>query len=96
MARKTIEEDEWEEEFDPDEDKEYVPDEEEEYVPDNDDEDHTILCPFCQEEIHEQSERCPYCEKYLSEEDSPANSQPWWILLVAVALVFAFLYSLVR
>jgi ferredoxin-thioredoxin reductase catalytic subunit len=55
----------------------------------DDDESETIPCPHCRQQIHEDSQRCPYCEKYLSDEDAPANRKPWWIVIGALACMYA-------
>lgn len=47
----------------------------------DDDQDDTIPCPHCHREIYEDAERCPHCGNYLSDEDSPATTKPWWIIL---------------
>ena len=55
---------------------------------DDDDDEPTVACPYCQREIHEDSQRCPYCEHYISQEDAPAAKKPWWIIAgVIVCLV---------
>jgi hypothetical protein len=57
-----------------------------------DDEDATIPCPHCGQEIHEDAQRCPCCERYLSDADAPAAPVPWLIavgvLLSLVAVYF--------
>lgn len=56
----------------------------------------TVPCPYCKEEILEDSPHCPYCERYLSEEDLAAARKPLWVILtalvclgIAIWLVFA-------
>lgn len=56
-----------------------------------DDEASTVDCPYCSRAIHEDALRCPYCENYISTEDSPAPAKPWWIILGAVAALYAVL-----
>lgn len=51
-------------------------------------EESTIPCPHCQEEIHEDAQRCPYCEKYLGDEDAPPGRKPWWMILLAVVCLW--------
>jgi hypothetical protein len=41
----------------------------------------TMPCPYCQQEIFEDSPRCPQCGQYISEEDAPAARRPWWIII---------------
>jgi hypothetical protein len=76
MSRWSAEDDEWNEEFDPDEDPSH-----------NDDDDATILCPYCRRDIHEDSQRCPHCERYLSRDDAPPR-KPWWMLLGVGACLY--------
>jgi hypothetical protein len=60
----------------------------------DDDEEPTITCPYCSQEIHEDSQQCPRCGHYLSAEDSPPAAKPWWILIGAVvclAIVFRWI-----
>ena len=57
---------------------------------DPDDEDEaTIPCPYCAEEIHEDAQRCPKCGQYISAEDAPPTRKPWWILMAAVLCLYA-------
>ena len=55
------------------------------------DEEPTVPCPYCRREIHEESPRCPYCENYISTEDSRPPAKPWWIIVGAVAALYAAL-----
>jgi DNA-directed RNA polymerase subunit RPC12/RpoP len=83
MGSRTTYDDEWE-----DEDDDWSPDEEESDGPDDEDELPTIPCPYCGKEVLEESIRCPYCGEYRSEEDSPSEPKPTWVI---VGLVLAFL-----
>lgn len=53
-------------------------------------EDLTIACPYCGEDVYEDSPRCPHCENYLSVEErtSSSSSMPVWVI---VGLVLALL-----
>jgi hypothetical protein len=62
--------------------------EDEDWDEDGDDDEPTIACPYCQRQIHEDSQRCPYCEKYLSDEESPASQKPWWIIAGALLSLY--------
>lgn len=44
----------------------------------------TVPCPFCGEEIFEDTPRCPSCGRYLSAEDHAARARPAWIIATAV------------
>ena len=57
--------------------------------PDEEDDEPTMPCPYCGSEIHEEAQRCPHCENYLSTEDSPPSPKPWWLVLGAVACLYA-------
>lgn len=59
--------------------------------PDDGDDDVTVPCPYCKKEISEDAERFPYCENYISAEDMPAASKPWWIV-VGIVLSFIVAY----
>jgi predicted nucleic acid-binding Zn ribbon protein len=78
MRRDVAEEDDWEN----DDEGWEGPDQ------DEDEEDTTIPCPYCGESIHEDAQRCPYCENYLSEEDTPAEAKPWWIIVGALLCMY--------
>lgn len=60
---------------------------------DSDDDAATIPCPYCGNEVHEDSPRCPSCENYLSlEEVQPRPiKKPWWVLLGAGLGLLVFL-----
>jgi hypothetical protein len=61
-----------------------------------DDSEATMPCPHCGEEIYDDAEQCPACGRYLSDEDSPAQSQPWWILIgvaICILIVIAWMIA---
>ncbi len=59
------------------------------------DDDATIPCPHCGEEIYDDAVRCPECGEYLSREDAPASSKPWWIVIgVLVCLAIVILWAI--
>lgn len=70
---------------DPDEDAEWWDDGDDlgDDLDDADDEP-TIPCPYCQEEILEDSPYCPHCERYISEEDHAGPKKPLWVTLTAL------------
>jgi hypothetical protein len=53
-------------------------------VENDDDDEPTIPCPYCHEEMFEDSPRCPHCGRYISEEDAPPGRKPLWIILGVV------------
>ena len=58
------------------------------------DEDPTIPCPHCREDVYDDAEICPNCGKYLSKEDVP-HPKPWWLVLgVMVCLMMMFWWIL--
>lgn len=67
--------------------------EEEDWESDDEESEPTIECPYCQAEIHEDSQRCPFCENYISREDSPPERKPWWIVIgVLICLILVLLW----
>lgn len=73
-GEKDWDDDDWDDdEIDPGEDSE-----------DPADEEPTVPCPYCKEEILEDSPRCPYCQRYLSEEDHARPRKPLWVFLTAL------------
>ncbi len=44
----------------------------------------TVPCPYCKEEILEDSPYCPHCEQYISEEDHAGPGKPLWVCLTAL------------
>jgi uncharacterized paraquat-inducible protein A len=75
--------------YDEDFDDEY---DDEEYDVDDQEDEATIPCPYCHEEVHEDAQWCPHCEQYISEEDAPGLAKPWWILLGAIAALVGMLW----
>ncbi|MGD9648776.1 MAG: hypothetical protein AB7U73_23900 [Pirellulales bacterium] len=53
-----------------------------------DDDEPTIPCPYCRREILEDVAQCPYCEQYISREDAPPASKPWWIVIGAIVCMY--------
>ena len=52
------------------------------------DDEPTISCPYCQREIHEDSQRCPHCERYISREDARPIRKAWWIVIGAIVCLY--------
>lgn len=62
---------------------------------DDEDDEPTIACPYCNEQIHEDSQRCPHCENYISEEDAPPARKPTWIVVgLVICLIIAVMWAL--
>ena len=60
-----------------------------------DDQDSTIPCPHCGEDVYDDAEQCPHCGQYLSEETAPRSARPWWILVgVAICIVIVVAWAL--
>jgi len=70
-------------------------DDDDEWEDDTDDDgDDTIPCPHCKKEIYDGAEQCPYCGQYISEEDSPREAKPLWIVIGAIlCLAVAVLWA---
>jgi predicted nucleic acid-binding Zn ribbon protein len=57
----------------------------------------TVGCPYCNEQIHEDSQRCPHCENYISEEDAPPGRKPRWIVVgLVICLIIAVMWIVNR
>lgn len=66
-------------------------DEGDEEVEDADEDETTVPCPYCRQQIYEDAQRCPNCERYISAEESPSYRKPWWVLVgVAICLYVVF------
>ena len=60
---------------------------------DDDEEDNTVPCPHCQNEVYDGAEQCPHCGQYISEEDKPHEKKPGWIVLAgAICLAIVILW----
>ena len=55
---------------------------------DGGEEEPTVDCPYCRREIHEDAQRCPHCERYISKEDMPWQRRPWWMIILAVMVLY--------
>jgi ferredoxin-thioredoxin reductase catalytic subunit len=53
------------------------------------DDDSTIPCPYCSEDMFDDSPRCPHCGQYITGEDAPAKRPPWWIIIGAILCLLA-------
>jgi len=63
---------------------------------DDADDEPTVPCPYCGQEMLEDSPRCPSCERYISAEDSAAPRKPLWVIstaLVCLAIAFWWLFA---
>jgi hypothetical protein len=70
--------------WDEDEDSEY-----------DEDDEPTVPCPYCGQEMFEDSPRCPACDRYISAEDSAGPRKPLWVVLTAVVcLAMALMWAL--
>lgn len=63
---------------------------------DDDDETPTVPCPNCRRPIPDFADRCPYCGDWIVQASgAPARRSPW-VVVVAVLLIVAFLYWIIR
>lgn len=86
MRRYVPEEDDWSDEESQDENFPADP-----WASDEED-DATVPCPYCRQEIYEDAERCPHCGRYISEEDAPSSPKPWWIIVGALLCLLVIWY----
>lgn len=54
----------------------------------DEDEELTVACPYCKQQIHEDSECCPHCGQYLSKEDAPPSPKSWLVVVGTVACLY--------
>jgi hypothetical protein len=57
----------------------------------------TVDCPYCGEEIYEDANWCPFCTNYISREDAPPARRPWWLvagICVCLAIVVSWFFVL--
>lgn len=58
-----------------------------------DDDEPTVPCPYCGQDLYEGADYCSRCENYISREDAPPDKKPVWlwvglILALAAALMW--------
>ena len=58
---------------------------------DDDEEEPTIPCPYCGEEMLEDAPQCGHCGNYISAEDHPGPKKPTWIILTAIVCLVMML-----
>jgi hypothetical protein len=51
--------------------------------------DDVVPCPWCRNDVFEDAEQCPSCGQYITDEDCPAVSRPWWVVVGLVLAAFA-------
>ena len=56
----------------------------------------TVSCPYCGEEMLEDSPQCPVCGNYISAEELPYYRQPLWVVVTAVICLMVVLGWLIR
>ncbi|NDH94114.1 MAG: hypothetical protein EBZ13_06180 [Planctomycetia bacterium] len=56
----------------------------------------TLPCPYCGEEMLEDSPQCPACGNYISAEELPYYRQPLWVVVTAVICLMLVLGWLLR
>jgi hypothetical protein len=63
---------------------------------DDSDDEPTVPCPYCGQQMLEDSPRCPSCERYISAEDSALPRKPLWVVattLICLAIAFWWLFA---
>ncbi len=61
---------------------------------DEQDDDFTIPCPHCGDEIYDDVDQCPHCRQYISASDF--NRQiPTWVFVLVILTIVAMVLPLV-
>jgi hypothetical protein len=60
-----------------------------------DEDDSTVPCPYCGQEMYEDAPRCPHCGQYISDEDAAPRRKPWWIIIGVLLCLCAVLVWIV-
>ncbi len=63
---------------------------------DESDDEATIACPYCGDEMYEDAPQCPHCGQYITAEDGHREPKPWWIVAGVIACLVALLWWIVR
>lgn len=54
----------------------------------------TRACPECGAEVYVDAVRCPQCGTYVTHDNRPWSSRPWWWVLLGVVGVLAAILAL--
>lgn len=61
------------------------------------DDEPTVACPYCGEEMLEDAPQCSHCGNYISAEDHQAVTKPRWVVVTAIlCLIMAVGWLLAR
>ncbi len=52
--------------------------------------DDTVACPHCGEDIFDDADQCPYCQQYISAADFKREI-PTWVVVLIVLTIASFL-----
>jgi predicted nucleic acid-binding Zn ribbon protein len=67
-----------------DDDRDQHWDDDEADFDDDSDGEPTVSCPYCSQEILEDSPYCPHCQRYVSAEDHAGPRRPLWVMVTAL------------
>src|SRR5688572_12453824 len=59
------------------------------------DDEPTIPCPDCGQEIYAEADACPYCGEYLLYSDTPQHGRPAWVTVAAMLALLAMISGFV-
>ena len=69
----------------------------EEWVEEEEEEgDDLLACPSCGEAVHEDTQQCPYCGDWIIPVDPRERSRRWGVAVVAILLVMALIWLVIR
>jgi len=61
----------------------------------DDQDDYTIPCPKCGEDIFDDVDQCPYCREYLTAADFKKPMPIWVVIIVILTIISMMLWSII-
>lgn len=60
----------------------------------DEEDDYTVPCPHCGEDIFDDVDQCPYCRQYLSSADFKKRLPTWVVIVIVLTIVSLLLPTL--
>lgn len=70
--------------------------EDEEWIEDDDPEDTLLVCPACNEAVHEDTQQCPYCGDWITPAYPSTPIKKWFVIGITLLLVGLLVMMAVR